>query len=265
MSIADRLADRLAHKVTAAGLDRIDLSVQDFAVAREGNSARVMIGFDPKLKFPDTQAIARFITSRFEGKLETKTATAQVHPDIHAVSVIVTSMTSTRPLDDLRMTIAGTDKKQFIPVIANTLYMDQTIGANWEIKTNPESGTKYLAQVRTEDIAGMLAKARVRHATASFGKGHTAVAFILPESGDYVEFFADNGLRQGEVSKTKGEEVTIVDEGGATYLVEQSNVTRMLRKNTKKTKQQEDAMIEALVPTMGNRKLAEELVRGTKH
>lgn len=264
MSVYDKLAEGLARRVATSGQERIDLSVQDFAVARDGNSARVMIGFDRKLKAPTLQAISKFIAARFDHKLEPKLATALEHSDLNAISIIVSAHVMTRPLSDLNMTVAGTDMKQFIPVIANTLYMDQTIGANWEIRTNPESGTKFLAQVRTEDVAGMLSKAKVRHATASFGRGHSAVAFIMPESGDYVEFFADNGLRQGEVSKVKGDEVTVVDEGGATYLVEQSNITKMLRKNTKTTKKEEDALIEALVPTMVDRKLTEELVRGKR-
>lgn len=265
MSIADRLAENLAAKMAVSGVERMDLTLQDYAVAKDGGSARILVGFDRKLKAPTSNAIAKFVSTRFDGKLQANLATAVELSDLNAVSLIVTSMTKTRPLSDLNLVMSGTNNvKQLTPVIANTLYLDQVIGSNWQICTNPETGAKYLAQTRTEDVAGMLEKARVRHATASFGKAQTAVAFIMPEAGDYVEFFADQGLRQGEVSRVKGDEATIVDEGGATYIVEQQNVTRMLRKNTKSTTKHENALIQALIPTMVDPKLAEELVRGMR-
>jgi hypothetical protein len=265
MSIADKLADRLAEKAAVAGLDRLDLSVQDFALAKDGKTARVLIGYEAKYKHPTGQAIERFVQARFDNVLDTKLETALWHTDLPkpCVSVIVSARTLTRPLADLKVTVAGTDKKRFTPIVANTIYLDSVIGANWTVEVNPETGKKYLAQVRAEDIGGMLNQVRVKHAVASFGHSNTAVAFIVPEAGDYVEFFADNGLRQGEVSKVKDNEASIVEEGGNTYLTEIQNITKMLRKNPKSKSKEQKELIDALVPTMVTKKLSEEAVLGS--
>ena len=257
MSITDNLAKRLMAKAAVAGLDRLDLSLQDYAVLKDGATARVLISYDKKLNHPQPQAIAKFVTAKFDGRLEANMATALWHIDAQtpSVSVIVSARTRTRPL---------TDKAEMIPVIANTLYMDQTIGANWEVKVNAHTGKKFLCQVRTEDIDGMLNSAKAKYATASFVGSHTAIGFILPEKGDYVEFFAEDGLRQGEVSKTKGNEATIIDEGGETYLIEIPSITKMLRKNAKSQNQADEQMIQALIPAMVTRELAEQVVRGPR-
>jgi hypothetical protein len=179
--------------------------------------------------------------------------TALWHTDMSAVSVIATTIRRTRELSD---------KRGLTEMVANTLYLDQTIGANWKVAANPNTGKKYLECVRSEDIAGMLNSAKVRHATASFTGTNTAVGFILPEKGDYVEFFADNGLRQGEVTKVKDNEASIVEEGGETFLVEIPNITRMLRKNSKSRSAENEQLVQALIPSMVTRKLAEEAVYG---
>lgn len=253
-SITDRLADRLVGKAAVAGLDRLDLSLQDYTVLADNHSARILIGFDPKLKTPTTQAVANYIQAKFDGKLEPQMATALLHAEspTPAVSVIVATSRKIRPL---------ADAKAMIPVIANTLYLDQTIGANWEVKTS-EAGKKYLACVRSEDVSGMLQSAKAKFATASFTGSRTAVGFVLPEKDDFVEFFAEDGLRQGYVTKVKDREVSITEEDGSTYVVEVPSITKMIRKNKKSLTKEQEQLIQALTPAMVDRSLAEKLVRG---
>ena len=51
-TIADKLAAGLARRVHASGQDRLDLSLQDFSIARDKQSARLLIGFDRRQKAP---------------------------------------------------------------------------------------------------------------------------------------------------------------------------------------------------------------------
>lgn len=253
MSIVDRLANQLASKAAVAGLERLDLSIQDYAVAKDNNSARILISYDKKLKVPTPTAIENYVFAKFDRRLEPQMSTALWHADMSAVSVIATTQRLTREL---------TDTRGLVPAIANTLYLDQKINANWKVASNPATGKKYLECVRDEDIGKMLSAAKVHHSTASFLGANTAVGFILPEKGDYVEFFADNGLRQGEVTKVKDNEANIVEEGGETYIVEIPNITKMLRKNPKSRTAEQEQLVQALIPAMVTREMAEKVVFG---
>lgn len=256
MNATDMLADRLARHQATAGIDRLDLAIADHVMLSDKKNARVLIAYDAKLGAPTAQAISNFIERKFGGRLNMDTATAQWIANHSVVSCVVGVKRVTREFKD---------RKGLTPVIANTLFLDQTIGANWQVETNPATGGKFLVQVREEDVSGLLAGARSRGATASFATAsHKAVGFILPEKDDRVEFFAQGGLRQGTVSKVKGTELTVVEDDGSTYLIEAQDVTRMIRKNTKSATKEEEALITALIPTMGNRELAEELVRGSR-
>jgi hypothetical protein len=250
----DRLADKLASRTATAGIERLDLAIADHVMLKDKKHARVLIAFDSKLGNPTADAIASFITRKFGGRIVANTETAQWIQNHSVVSCVVGAPRLTRQFND---------RKGLTTVIANTLFLDQSIGANWQVETNPAGG-KYLVQVRDEDVAGLLAGARTRNATASFSGAQMAVSFILPEKDDRVEFFAEGGLRQGVVTKVNGTDLTITEDDGSTYLVEAQAVTKMIRKNSKAAVKEEEALINALTPTMGDRKLAEELVRGSK-
>lgn len=254
MSIADKIADRLVSKAAVAGLDRLDLSIQDYTVLADAHSARILIGFDRRQACPTIASLERFVQAKFDGRLHVEASTALWHKDAQSpcVSVIVATARKTREFND---------RKGLVPVIANTLYLDQTINANWEVKTN-DAGKKILVCVRDEDVPGLLQSAKAKYATASFTGSQTAVGFILPEKGDFVEFFADGGLRQGQVNKVKDNEASIVEEDGTTHLVDIPSITRMLKKNAKSLTKQQEQLVQALIPTMGSRELAEKLVRG---
>jgi hypothetical protein len=196
-------------------------------------------------------------TRQARGLTQAELATARYHLDQpqKAVSVIASVRRVTRPL---------TDSKKMKVVVANTLYMDQTIDANWEVQQNEETGKKFLSLVRNVDLDGLLGAAKNKFATASLGGlvgSRTAVASIIPEKGDHVRFFAGNGVRCGEVSKIKGNEATINEDDGGTYVVNFQSVLEIVKKNAKRTSKEENELIDQLTPTMGSRELAEELVR----
>lgn len=256
-SITDKLAQRLQARTAEAGVSRLDLSLHDHARVDE-TSAHLLIAFDAKLGNPNSQSIANFIEKKFNGELEANFATARYHLDQpqKSVSVIASVRQITRNIRDAK------DRNKMVPVVANTLYMDQTIDCNWEVRQNEETGVKYLAQVRNVDLDSLLGSAKNKFATASFVGSRTAVGSVIPEKGDHVRFFSQEGVRVGEVTKIKGNEATINEDDGGTYIVQFQSVLEILKKSEKRLSREDAELVDQLTPTMGDRKLAEELVRG---
>ena len=254
-SNADKLAQRLQTRTAQAGVSRLDMSMHDSARIDE-STARILIAFESKLGNPSTQAIENFVHTRFHGELEANAATIRYHLNQPqpAVSVIASVKRITRPFADVK-------NGQLKTVVANTLYMDQTIDANWEVRQNEETGKKYLALVRNVDLDGLLGAAQNKFATASFTGMRSATASISPEKGDHVRFFAQDGLRCGEVSKIKGNEAVINEDDGGTFTVNFQSVLEILKKSEKRLSREEAELVDQLTPTMGDRGLAEELVR----
>lgn len=251
----DMLALRLQNRLAQAGLDRSDLSLHDYAKI-DDETVHLLVAFDSKLGNPSSDSVERFCEARFKGELMPNMATARYHLDQEqkTVSVVASVKQLTRPLADAR------DPRKLAVIVANTLYMDQQIDANWEVRQNEETGKKYLAQVRKVDLDGLLGSVKNKFATASFD-GMQATASIIPEKGDYVRFFAHDGVRTGEVVKTKGQEATINEDDGGTYNANFSEVLEILKKSEKRISREDAELIEQLTPTMGSRELAEELVR----
>lgn len=247
-------ADIFASKMAKAGIERSDLEVHDY-VMLANSDARVLLKFEQRLGTPNAQAVAGFIRARFGNEIQAQISTARVHPAQSAVSVIVSPQRVTRPIEDI-------EALAMKEVVANTVYLDSTIRQNWKVASHPDTGSKFLVLQREENVEQLLKASRARVTTASFtGNSNMAVGFVLPETGDYIEFYADNGLRQGEVSRIGKSEITVSEDDGATHVIDFPSVTRILQKNTKSQNAIDEQLIADLTPTMGSPELAEKLVK----
>jgi hypothetical protein len=226
IDIAKKFHERMA---TASGT-RSDIRVTDQRALRDG-SFKIALSYDKALSQPKVSDIKNYVSSKFDGKLVANLATARVHTEgrHHGITLIVTARRHTMKMEALR------DKERFIPVVANTTFMDTTLKANWNVRTGP-NGKQYIECAHEEDIAGLLSNAITASTRNDIGLrlgSETVASATMPEKGDVVKFFADNAQRTGTVSRIKGDEVYIAEEDGNTFVVPCVSVINIVEKNPK--------------------------------
>jgi len=222
------LSKKLAAKLQTMSGARADMHISD-SVPVTASSTKILIGFDSRLGHPTAEQITAFVSHKFQGqvdaKLETAEAIASVDGKRSGVAVVVAPLRLTKPISE---------KEHMTTIVANTLFLDQTIGANWEIRKNAD-GTEFLECLRGENVNQLLntviASQGALHSPLKFGENVTAA--VDTSVGDFVEFYTDVGIRRGDVTKVSDDKVTILADDRQ-WVVDKPSVTRILRLNPKK-------------------------------
>lgn len=227
-------AAALRAKLNAAkGVSRADMYLADVQPV-SASSAKLLIGYNPRFGTPSHEQVTDLVTAATlhrsqTGPLGIQLETLCDHPvntAKAAVSVVVSAP---------RLTADISAKNQMV-ALSSTMFMDERIHANWEIKTGPD-GTKHLECMRKEDVPSLLNTAIASQGVISRGVSFTdpeiqAVAAVQCNVGDFVEFWADGGLHRGDVTSCGEDEINIHGDDKQ-WKVSRAAVTKTLRLNTK--------------------------------
>lgn len=225
--MSNRIAARFTEVRAATTGLRSDLRITDSVEIEPESTYRIVLSYERGLGAPKLGDVRQFITASFEGKLVPNMATARIHDTgrHHGVSLVVESRKITRPYSD---------RKSMIPVVANTMFMDTVMKENWTVKRD-ENGSQHLECTRDENIGRLIGQsisASVNHPGLMFGD-ETVAGACCPETGDVVQFYAENAQRQGTVMSVKGEDVRISEADGNTFIVPMASVISVITKNPK--------------------------------
>lgn len=263
LNVATAGAALRAKLTTIKGADRADLYLAD-TVPVSASEARLLLGYNPRFGTPTQAQVASFVGAATQnlsksGPLKVQLETLKDHPvsSVHAaMSVVVSSPRRIASLDASRNFLA----------VSSTMFYDNALQANWAVKDGPD-GVKFLECTSKENVPELL-----NTAIASQGLLSRPVSFAMPELeavattqvsvGDYVEFWADGGLRRGDVTKVNGDEVTISGEDRP-WTVPAASVNRILRLNAKAQKEEENREL-AVFSAIWGKDFANELVKLNK-
>jgi hypothetical protein len=215
-----RMLGRLREKMTSKVGHRADLYLGDFRSINK-ITAQLLIGYDDRFGVPTGNHISEFMVKSFEGKVVPQMATAKVHNDIEAISVVAEIYRPTRRMDEA----------ENMTCIASTLYVDSDMGETWEVMGDETS--KFLARVMKDDIGAILNERRKRMASQFTGDVCLANALSAGinqvEEGALVRFYWNAKVLQGEVTQVMENGVRINAEDGGTFTVPREAVTEVLR------------------------------------
>jgi hypothetical protein len=225
-SITASIGAKLAAKQQERACKRPDLYAADY-IPVSASSANLLIGYEPTLGLPTASHVVAFVANLTKGSVDTAIDTIASYesgPRKAAVSVIVSP----------RKHVAPITAKEDMIALSSTMFMDQSIGASWEIKQSPD-GNEYLQCIRNEDLPELLQTAIASQGVLSnpitFASANVCASVEVNE-GDYVEFYTEQGLRRGDVTKVTGDRVSILADDRQ-WSVEKPAVQRVLRLNPK--------------------------------
>lgn len=146
--------DRMINKVTASFATGIrgDLSIADFQKI-DGNSAHILLEYQPTMGRPKGDDIERYFAKTFEGKIMPVMASCSIKPN--CVSIVAQINTPVRAIEETQ------DRTKMVPVIAGLMYIDTELQDHWEVK-DTEDGKKVLAKTTKENIEQIIAARRNR-------------------------------------------------------------------------------------------------------
>lgn len=184
---------------TARGAARADLYVCDVQrIDREKCAA--LIAYPPDLPAPKLDDLYAFTRTAFDGAITPQVATAKMHPEDHAISIVLTANTQRRPFTD-----AQTMRK-----ITSSLYAEDRTASMWSLVRSSDGG-QYLVRNVEEDVHDIVARAQRRnphHPGLTLASVRTAAPIV--EKGDTVKFFGPkNQVLWGVISKLNGDFATI--------------------------------------------------------
>jgi len=215
-----RMLGRMRDKMYSRVGHRADLYLGDFRSINQ-ITAQLLIGYDDRFGVPTGNHISDYMVKSFEGKVVPQMATAKVHKDIEAISIVAQIYRPTRCMDD----------SENMTCIASTLYVDSDMGETWEVMGDEES--KFLARVMKDDIGAILTERRKRMTSQYVGKVCLANALSAGinqvEDGALVRFYWNGKVLQGEVTQVQENGVKINAEDGGSFTVPRESVTEVLR------------------------------------
>ncbi len=224
---SEKFASRFAERMEATSGLRADLRITDAVDLRDG-SYKIAISYDKNLQSPTLKAVRQYIKNTLGGTVRPNMATACDHTGgrHHGITVVVTAQKHTLPY---------AARKNLAVVVAGTVFMDTKLKENWHVRTN-ENGKRILQCAREEDVAGLLQQAvtaSTRNASGLKIGQETTAGAAIPEKGDVIKFFAANAQRTGTVTRIKGDDVSVAEEDGNTYIIPSASVIRTVQKNPK--------------------------------
>lgn len=219
-----RMLARLRGKMASKVGHRADLYLGDYRTINQ-TTAQILIGYGDRFGIPTGNDITDFMVKSFSGQIVPQMATAKVHGDIEAISVVAEIYRPTRRLEE----------KNSMTAIASTQYVDSDMGETWEVMGDDE--TKYLARVMKDDIGAILQERRNRMTSQFTGKVCLANALSAGinqvEQGCLVRFYWNSSVLQGEVTQVQEHGIKINAEDGGTFTVPREAVTEVLRWSSK--------------------------------
>ncbi len=215
-----RMLSRMREKMTSKVGHRADVYLADFRTINP-TTAQMLIGYDERFGVPTGNHLGEFMVKSFEGKVVPQMATARVHKDVEAVSIIAEIYRPTRRLEE----------SEAMTAIANTLYVDSDMGETWEVMGDDDA--KFLARVMKDDIGAILNERRNRMTSQYTGRVCLANALSAGinqvEDGALVRFYWNGTVLQGEVTQVQEHGVKINAEDGGSFTVPREAVTEVLR------------------------------------
>ena len=215
-----RMLARLRGKMASKVGHRVDLYLGDYRSINQ-TTAQTLIGYDDRFGVPTGNDISEFMVKSFSGQVVPQMATAKVHADIEAVSIVAEIYRPTRRMEDSATMVT----------VANTLYVDSDMGETWEVMG--DESTKYLARVMKDDIGAILQERRNRMTSQFSGKVCLANALSAginqAEAGALVRFYWNGSILQGEVTQVQESGIKINAEDGGSFTVPRESITEVLR------------------------------------
>jgi len=228
-----RMLSRMRDKMSSKVGHRADIYLGDYRTINQ-ITAQILIGYDERFGVPTGNHLSEFMVKSFEGKIVPQMATAKVHKDIEAVSVVAEIYRPTRRMDE----------SENMTCIASTLYVDSDMGETWEVMGDEEA--KYLARVMKDDIGAILQERRNRMTSQYTGKVCLANALSAGinqvEDGALVRFYWNGKVLQGEVTQVQEHGVKINAEDGGSFTVPREAVTEILRWSSKTESNLKDSL-----------------------
>lgn len=219
-----RMLTRLRSKVHSKVGHRVDLYLGDYR-SINNTTAQLLVGYDNRFGIPSGNEISDFMVKNFSGKVVPQMATAKVHKDVEAVSIVAEIYRPTRRLEESQSMVA----------VASTLYVDKDMGETWEVMGDED--TKYLARVMKDDISSILQERRNRMQSQFSGRVTLANALSAGinqvDQGALVRFYWNGTVLQGEVTQVQESGIKINAEDGGSFTVPREAVTEVLRYSDK--------------------------------
>ncbi len=242
------------------GVGRADMYFAD-VMPVSASEAKLLIGYSPRNPVPTHEQVAAFVSAGTQRMVSTGPLTVQLetltnHP-INSVEAAVSVLVSSP------RRIANLNAKDRMVVVSNTMFYDDNLKANWEIRSG-DDGVKFLECTRKENVPELLntaiASQGILNKTVSFATPEVATTAALQCSvGDFVEFWAGDGLRRGDVTKVNGDELTIQGDDKP-WNVPCGAVTKILRLNVKAQNAEEKRQL-AMYTAIWGPEFAKQLVK----
>lgn len=244
----------------AKGVGRADMYLAD-VMPVSASEAKLLIGYSPRNPVPTHEQVSACVaasTGRLtkSGPLTVNLETLANHP-VNSVQAAVSVLVTSPRL------VANLSAKDKMVVVSSTMFYDDAMKANWEIKSRAD-GVQFLECTRKENVPELL-----NTAIASQGVLNKAVSFATPEIvataalqcsvGDFVEFWAGDGLRRGDVTKVNGDELTIQGDDKP-WNVPAGAVSKILRLNVKAQNAEENRQL-AMYTALWGPDFAKQLVK----
>ena len=186
-SALDRMSEALMKRMAHRG-GRVDLAMHDWKTIRK-NEAKILASYNPALGAPSSQTVASWVIGSHDGRLVPHIDTLRYHPRLNAFSIMVSSLTLTRPVKDMR---------NMTPIIAGVKYLDQETATNWVVTNN--DGQKILKQDVDMDINAILANSKAK-TTSGLRLSMVEKGVVMQASmGDRVTFFHNGKTRTGVIT-----------------------------------------------------------------
>ncbi len=215
MSIADKLLSKMATQIRTAGYaGRQDLAITDYQGIEDGRRVgQVVISHNPTLKPPTGRDIEEFVLATFGNGVLANLDTVKIHTDLHAVSVVMATQVSTRPITDA-------DSPSMVRL--NPLsYVDANTHEVWDVSAD-DAGRRFMIRQSSDNLADIIEARRVRSRTAPKLAQAKVAAGIDMGVGDRVSFY-DNGLvAYGKIQDLDGATVGIEAAAGVVRVDKQA-------------------------------------------
>ena len=190
MRPSDQILDKLRQRKVIAGIERGDMYIADF-VAANASSGKLLIGYDSRLAQPTASLVEHFCLREFEAEVRPHMTTAKAHPDVGAISVVISRRVSRRNIED---------STKMHCIVAGTTFLDAELGNTWNVVS--ADGQPVLERNVSDDIDEIIAERRRRMAV----KGSTltfasVLGSGLPSAspGDRVKVWLSNSIEEGEI------------------------------------------------------------------
>ncbi len=185
----NRMLDRLSEKMETEIGHRGDMFVADYRPINK-RAGVLLVGYSSGLPHVTTDDIKKYVITEFEGKLIPDLATAKLHKESAAVSLVVKQHQRTKKLE----------AKNDMVAVASTMFLDTEMNDTWEIKD--KDGAKFLARLEKEDLDNIIQARRDRMQIKSSNICLASVSGGTPitlREGDVISYYRDDRKDEGVV------------------------------------------------------------------